>query len=228
MKIILSDIVKVSVSKLKENPLNEKYFPGLDDSAEFDALYDDIESRGILNPLVAKRDGTLLAGHRRLKIARLQGKKSVPVQWCEQDLSPDAELEYLLKDNVLRRHLSPEERKALYKAVCKNFERRVDLENSKHRITARELAEKTGLNPRTVNYDLSRIKHEQRKEKNLKSAVDIANDKAIAQYKRAVAHILNVAMVEKKKTASEFIAVTKTALERLQGIIELQSKQTGL
>ena len=74
----LSAIKQVNPTSLRKNPENEKYFDLLQ-GKEFQRLAEDIRKNGIKVPLVAKQDGTLLAGHNRLLIAKTLKLKAVPV-----------------------------------------------------------------------------------------------------------------------------------------------------
>ena len=118
-----SDIERVSVQALKDNVLNKKYF--VEESAEyFEQLKNDIEQRGIIVPLIAKEDGTLLAGHNRLRVARSLGYETVPVQYVLEDLPDEEERGFLVKDNLLRRQLTNEQKISLYKMLYPEFEER--------------------------------------------------------------------------------------------------------
>ncbi|MBD1209609.1 MAG: ParB N-terminal domain-containing protein [Ignavibacteria bacterium] len=118
-----SDIERVSVYSLKDNALNKKYF--IEETAEyFEQLKKDIEERGIIVPLIAKEDGTLLAGHNRLRVAKTLGYETVPVQYVLEDLSYEEERGFLVKDNLIRRQLSNEQKIRLYKTLYPDFEER--------------------------------------------------------------------------------------------------------
>jgi len=85
MEIKLSEIKQVNTDSLRDNPLNGHFFdegPG----RETDQLFNDIKERGIIVPLIAKKDGTLIAGHRRLFVAQELKMKTVPVQYVESEL----------------------------------------------------------------------------------------------------------------------------------------------
>jgi len=105
--IELSPVRERDPKGLKRNPLNTFEGPN---QADRDRLKDDIQTRGILVPLIAKQDGTLLAGHTRLSIALEIGLEIIPVQFVESELNEKAETEFILKDNVLRRQLSEEQK----------------------------------------------------------------------------------------------------------------------
>ena len=118
-----SDIERVSVQTLKDNVLNKKYF--VEETAEyFEQLKKDIEQRGIIVPLIAKEDGTLLAGHNRLRVAKELGYETVPVQYVLENLPDDEERGFLVKDNLLRRQLTNEQKIRLYKMLYPEFEER--------------------------------------------------------------------------------------------------------
>jgi ParB-like chromosome segregation protein Spo0J len=54
------------------------------------------------------------------------GLKRVPVQYVEEDLSDTQEREFVIKDNLYRRHLSNQDWIVLYKRMYPNFEARVE------------------------------------------------------------------------------------------------------
>ena len=117
----LSEIKKVSPSELKMNELNSKYFR-TESEDYFNKLRDDVRKRGIIVPLIAKKDGTLLSGHNRLQVAIELDLKRIPVMYVLEDLSEEREKEILIKDNLTRRQLSNEERIQLYKTLYPDFE----------------------------------------------------------------------------------------------------------
>ena len=121
--IPLSEIKRVAPSELTRNKKNTEYFDSEED-AHLQLLREDIRKRGILVPLIAKRDGTLLAGHNRLLLAQELRLKTVPVQYVQEDLSDEREREFIINDNLLRRHLSLEKRMMLYKLRYPDFEKR--------------------------------------------------------------------------------------------------------
>lgn len=107
----LSDIRFVAPSDLKPNPMNSLFTT---ETAEyFDTLRSDIKERGIIVPLLAKEDGTLLAGHNRLLMALELELASVPVQYILQTLSEEEERSFIFKDNIIRRQLTAAEKQHL-------------------------------------------------------------------------------------------------------------------
>ena len=68
-------------------------------------------------PLILKADKTLIAGHNRLNAVNALNRErekngepplTVPVQYVETELLPKAEKAFVIKDNLLRRQLTPE------------------------------------------------------------------------------------------------------------------------
>lgn len=105
-----------AVQKLTEHPLNREYFQPLP-ADEYEKLKEDIRRRGVLVPIIATAAGVILSGHRRAQIARELKRTFVPVQFIAGKLTEDQEREFLIKDNLLRRQLGPEEKKALIVAL---------------------------------------------------------------------------------------------------------------
>jgi len=114
--VALGPVAQYPVDQLREHPLNATYFQELP-PAEYEELKRDIEARGVLVPVIAKISGLILSGHRRVRISRELGRQNVPVQFVRGELTADQEREFLIKDNLLRRHLGPDEKRALIVAL---------------------------------------------------------------------------------------------------------------
>ena len=230
MEIKLGPIKQVDPNILKDNPLNDKFFSPIF-GAELDVLADDIKKRGVINPLFVKKDNTILAGHRRKMCAVSVGRKTVPVQYVQGELSESDEIAFILKDNLFRRHLGPDERRYLYNQVCKGFEEKVKNKNSRLcGIDAKEIAKKTGLNPKTIAYDVTRIRREKEKNRIDKSVIDVADERAISSFKKAVATMLNISSLGSLKTCMEFLKILKDAIVRMESNIqkiELRNKENN-
>ena len=122
--IRLSDVQYIKPTELRSNPFNTKFFT--DETEEyFQKLTTDVKERGILVPLIAKRNGTLLAGHNRLLVAQRIGLEVLPVQYVHDELTEAQEQTFVINDNLLRRHLSDERRFALYRQLYPNFDERL-------------------------------------------------------------------------------------------------------
>lgn len=108
----LSDIYQVELKDLKDNPANILLF-SRESKDYFDRLTADIKERGILVPLLARRDGVILAGHNRLIIAQALGLARVPIQYILSPLDEIQERAFMIKDNLFRRQLTAREKEAL-------------------------------------------------------------------------------------------------------------------
>lgn len=174
------EIIYVKPAELKANPLNTSLFKRENDEY-FSTLSQDIQTRGILVPLLAKRDNTLLAGHNRLEIAQNLGLKVVPVQYVDAALTEETEMEFVIKDNLLRRQLSFTERVELYRRLYPNFDERImeehrggnrkgkqngnatqSLPSTKHtsKLTAKHIAEDTGQKVTAVKQQINKYRKE--------------------------------------------------------------------
>lgn len=72
---------QLKVSVLKPNPINSVlYTPDDQASQPFQEFLASVKENGILQPLNARADYTLLSGHRRLEAAKLLGLETVPVE----------------------------------------------------------------------------------------------------------------------------------------------------
>src|SRR4051812_4344141 len=95
------------LSRLEDHSLQSKYFPEAP-AERFAALKTAMARGEILPPVHVLPDGTILAGHSRVKAARELGRKTIDVV-VRHDLAeagPEATLEFLLADNQDRRQLS--------------------------------------------------------------------------------------------------------------------------
>ena len=108
----LEPVRDFALAALTPHPLNVRFFRELPPD-EREALKKDIEARGVLVPVIATADGVILSGHRRVIIAGELGRAFVPVQFIKGELTPAQEREFLIKDNLLRRHLTAAEKEAL-------------------------------------------------------------------------------------------------------------------
>lgn len=104
-------LMTVAVAALHPDPDNPRAELG-----ELDELAASLESVGMLQPIIARRDGqhlVVVAGHRRLAAARLAGWDKVPVL-VRPPMRPDDVLAAMLVENGQRRDLDPiEEARAL-------------------------------------------------------------------------------------------------------------------
>ncbi|WP_078130557.1 chromosome partitioning protein ParB [Leptospira alexanderi] len=116
--VTLNPIVKmVNPESLKPNPRND--FDPLT-KEEYESLKENIALNGILDALTARKDGTLVTGENRYRIA-LELKdhedenvrrrvENIPVRYYMNELTQE-EYDILEGDNLFRRHLTAEQRK---------------------------------------------------------------------------------------------------------------------
>jgi ParB/RepB/Spo0J family partition protein len=78
---------------------------------EYNDLVEDIEQRGIVDPLVVTGESIVIDGRHRLMAAKALGLESVPVREFEGDASEQRD--FMLRAALLRRHLTTAQRKAL-------------------------------------------------------------------------------------------------------------------
>lgn len=109
--ITLLPVQEINPEMLKANPDN-KIFKPLSES-DYRRLRDDIQERGVIDPLIIRQDRVLLTGHNRLRIALELKLKSIPVRKVESGLKPKDERKFLVLDNLLRRQLTAEEKESL-------------------------------------------------------------------------------------------------------------------
>lgn len=117
--VTLNPIVKmVPPESLKPNPKND--FDPLSEE-EYANLKENIALNGILDALTAKKDGTIITGENRYRIA-LELKEhedenvrrrieNIPVRYYMNELTLEEEYDILEGDNLFRRHLTAEQRK---------------------------------------------------------------------------------------------------------------------
>lgn len=160
--IRLSGITNVPCNQLTPNPLNASLFEE-ESPSYFRNLTQDIEKRGILVPLVARKNGVLLSGHNRLRVAQELGLSYVPVQYVVEnendELTDEQVREYLVKDNLLRRQFTPDEWLQKYRILYPNFDEEIT-SASRSTLNAVKIAADTGQNVETVRKHLQKVKKE--------------------------------------------------------------------
>jgi ParB-like chromosome segregation protein Spo0J len=165
-------IQKVPIGELIPNPLNVQYFKPLADD-EMTSLVENIRVNGIHDPLIARRDKTLISGHNRLEAAKKLGLTHVPVRFVLEDMSEQEEIQFIVSDNLLRRHLSTDEKIQLYRVLFPNFDERINVRiNAKgldnvqtldvQPLNAAEIAQATGQGVEAVRKQLQRAKEKEK------------------------------------------------------------------
>lgn len=93
------------------------------DEAKMDELVESIRQKGVIQPLVVRREKNyyqIIAGERRWRAAQKAGLKEIPV--TIQDVSEDWALEIALIENIQREDLNPIEESEAYAYLIKHFE----------------------------------------------------------------------------------------------------------
>ncbi len=183
----LSDVQHIAPSRLQANPLNSDFFREESDDY-FTKLREDVRTRGIIVPLLAKKDDVLLAGHNRLRVALELGLETVPVQYVLDALPEKAEREFIIKDNLYRRQFSTSEWIQLYQKLYPDFDQIIQQEmrggglkwtnkssalsktersvlpvepnTEQRRLTAQTIAEDTGQKTSAVQKQLTKYRKE--------------------------------------------------------------------
>jgi ParB family transcriptional regulator, chromosome partitioning protein len=112
-----TELLEVRLASLKSHPNNPRQHIG-----DVTELADSIKSHGVLEPLIAVKQGELgdylvIAGHRRLAAAKQAGLKNVPVLVRHDLDSEAAQIEAMVIENVQRTDLTPLEEGQAYKQL---------------------------------------------------------------------------------------------------------------
>jgi ParB-like chromosome segregation protein Spo0J len=164
----LSEVRYVHPSELRANPMNAIFRK--ESERYFQEIAEDIQKRGIIDALIARPDGMLLSGHNRLRVAERLGLERVPVRYLVDSLNEREEREFLIKDNLLRRHFSSAEKIRLYEHLYENFHERrqkaveygkklsagIATQPPPDMLTIEQIARDTGQNPAKVKAELYR------------------------------------------------------------------------
>jgi len=89
----MAEVIDVEIDKLKEYPNN----PRRNEKA-VKPVANSLKKFGFLNPIIVNRDMVILAGHTRLKAAKEDGLKTVPVIVVD-DMTEAQEKAFRLADN---------------------------------------------------------------------------------------------------------------------------------
>ena len=130
------------LSDLKVNPLNPRGDVVVDDSLR--ELAESIRSHGLLQPILVTPDGTVIAGHRRLKASQLIGMESVPV--VVRDFSETQQLQAMLIENLQREGLSTIQTAKAYALLIR------------HGLFITDIAKATGFKSASISAHLEILK----------------------------------------------------------------------
>ena len=122
------------VNQLACNPLYPRRID--ETSEEIRALAESIRRNGMIEPIRANLDGTVVTGHRRLIAARIAGRETVPVIF--NDLDRGSQLIMMLDENSQHEELTPlEQAKLVQKLLAEG-------------IDVPQIARATGTDPRII------------------------------------------------------------------------------
>lgn len=114
--------MEIKTEVLKPYEFNKEFFEDIK-GTDYEALKEDIKQNGIKVELHITKSNTILCGHQRWSIAKEIGMKEVPVKIVNIDESDDKKVkEYVIKDNLLRRHLSTEQKYILIATLSEVYE----------------------------------------------------------------------------------------------------------
>jgi ParB family chromosome partitioning protein len=147
-------IVRWRVADLHEHPQQRAMFGDLSDD-ELEALTEDLRKHGLRNPIEALPDGTIVAGHQRLRAAKKLGWEEVDVI-IREDLAAagdTAQETFFINDNLLRRHLGPlAKARCLHRLLVLETEGRTGTpDRRKKEILKARIGERLGVSLRTVS-----------------------------------------------------------------------------
>jgi len=130
-------IWQVAVEKLKPSPFQPRQ---VFNKEELEELSSSIKQKGILQPIVARKDGEafeIIAGERRWRAAQLAGLHEVPV--ILKSFNDLETLELAIIENVQRSDLNPIEEAEAYSRLANQFN-----------LTQSQIAEKVGKERTTI------------------------------------------------------------------------------
>ena len=103
------ELAEWPVDRLTPHEENLLIFGEPEESIAYETLLDSVRKNGILEPLVARPDGVLLAGHLRLACAKKAGLGTVPVRVLPAFDDPYDEVVFIVRSNSDRRQLTKRE-----------------------------------------------------------------------------------------------------------------------
>jgi len=105
------EIIYFKPSELNTYEKNKQLFDDLP-KTEYEALKTDIQTNGIKNPLIILPNKTIICGHQRQRAAIELHMETVPCRIARLNTDDEIE-EFVITENLLRRHLTTEQRAPL-------------------------------------------------------------------------------------------------------------------
>jgi hypothetical protein len=118
--------LEIPIESLQANPMN----PNSMTDAEFNMLYDNMETVGFVDPAFvrANPDGTyrIIGGHHRVEVARLLGYEKVPCTIIDDpEFTEDEEKFQMVRMNVIHGKMSPQKFADLYNSLSGKYAEQV-------------------------------------------------------------------------------------------------------
>lgn len=108
-----------------------KFFPPIE-GEEFDALVADVKAHGVIEPIVLY-EGKILDGVNRYKAARKAGVE--PKFETFRENGHGSALDYVISENIRRRHLTPTQKSVLIVEIADKFRDEGNARKGRHRAT---------------------------------------------------------------------------------------------
>jgi len=114
--------MEIKTELLKPYEFNREFFEDIK-GTDYEGLKEDIRLNGIKVDLHITKSNTILCGHQRWNIAKELGLNEVPVKIVDIDENDDNKIkEYVIKDNLLRRQLTLDQKWNLLAILSKVYE----------------------------------------------------------------------------------------------------------
>lgn len=108
--------MNVPVKMLTHHPENRRLFP--DEATEDDDVFlEDIRQNGIHTAIIINRKDQVLCGNRRLRLSRKLELTHIPAKYITTNITEKQEIDLMIRDNLIRRQLSVEQRKRVMKSL---------------------------------------------------------------------------------------------------------------
>lgn len=145
-------IVKVQLNSLKPHPKQAQIFSDLSDD-ELRVLAQDIAANGLRHPIEIMPDGTIIAGHQRVRAVQTLGWTDIDA-FVRTDLETEADVvERLIQDNLHRRQLDPLAKVRCYMELKKNAQQQPREKRQQYRYgdIRDHLAKQFGMSGRNLD-----------------------------------------------------------------------------
>lgn len=145
-----------AITSLRAYPRQSEIFRNLSD-VELRLLAEDIDRRGLLEPVSILPDGTIVSGHQRVRACDMLGWTSVPVLvHHELAANPEEAERFFLNANLTRRHSGPIALARVYKALRESYMNSRDIGDNRAKLLRDAIAEQISAVHRCSGRNLDR------------------------------------------------------------------------